>query len=139
MKITKTPNIKAKAKAIDKAINKGLSLSGYGAINSMKKRIKKGTNADGGSFKKLNKAYQSYKKDLGKKAMFELSGDMLRSITFETKKKSDDNILRIKFDDDDMRKRAKYNYLNGRKFFELSDKEEKKIHSNVKKEISKVL
>lgn len=139
MKVVKTLNIKAKAKAIDKAINKGLSLSGYGAINAMKKRIKKGTNADGGSFKPLNKTYAARKKDLGKKAMFEYSGEMLRSITFETKKKSDNNILRIRFDDNDMKKRAKLNYLQGRKFFELSDKEEQKILSNVKKEIRKAI
>lgn len=139
MKVVKTPNLKAKAKAIDKAINKGLSLSGYGAINSMKKRVKGGTDAQGGNFRDLKPHYKAYKKALGKTAMFEFSGEMLRAITFEVDKKSDNNILRIKFDDSEMRKRAKKNYTNGRKFFELSNKEEYKIISNVKKSINKAI
>lgn len=139
MKITKKPNLTKKQKQISSSIEKAIELSGTGIINAFKKRIKSGTNDTGGRFKQLDPTYKTYKQAKGKNAMFEFSGDMLRSLTYKRISKGEDEYLRIYFDDNDMLKRASYNYQNGRKFMYLNKSEENILYKNLKKEINKIL
>jgi len=129
MRIKKTPDFKKIKKNVDKKIYKALQTSGNMTILALKKRVKRGVDSKGGQFKSLDKTYQKRKAKVGKKAMFEYSGDMLRSITHETKKK---NILRFYFDDGDENDKAHYNINKyKRDFFELSDKEIGKIKDRI--------
>ena len=130
MRIKKTPNYKKVKKDINKKVYKALETSGTSTILALKKRIKKGVDAKGGKFKSLNAKYKGIKSKLGKKAMFEFNGDMLRSITH--KGDQNKNSLKLYFDDGNENNKAYYNtYINKRDFFELSDKEIKKIEDRI--------
>lgn len=130
MKITKKPNYKKIKKDLNLKVYKALETSGTSTILALKKRIKKGVDAKGGKFKSLNAKYKGRKSKLGKKAMFEFTGDMLRSITH--KGDQNKNSIKLYFDDGNENNKAYYNiYIHNRDFFELSDKEIKKIEDRI--------
>lgn len=124
MKVKKQPNFKKIKDGINKKVYKALETSGNLTILALKKRVKRGSDADGAAFKSLSKETIARKSKLGRKSMFEDSGDMLRSITHKTKK----NNLKLYFDDANENKKAYNNiYIHKRDFFELSDKEINKV------------
>jgi len=119
-------------KDFNKKVYKALETSGNSTILVLKKRIKKGVNADGGGFKDWDKTYLARKAKRGKLAKFELSGDMLRSLVHETFKKNGNNGLRFHFDDGDENDKAHYNINNHKRdFMDLSNKEIKKIQDRI--------
>lgn len=112
-------------KGISNKVYKALETSGTSTILALKKRVKRGADADGVAFKSLSKETLARKSARGRKAMFEDSGDMLRSITHKTKKT---NSIKLYFDDANENKKAYNNiYIHKRNFFELSDKEIDKV------------
>ena len=129
MRMTKRPDFKKVKKNLNLKIYKALQTSGNTAIVSLKKRVKRGADADGAAFKSLSKETLARKAKRGRKAMFEDTGDMLRSITHKATK---DNVLKLYFDDANENKKAYNNiYIHKRDFFELSDKEIKKIEDRI--------
>jgi len=129
MRVKKTPNFKKIKKNINLKIYKALETSGNSTIIALKKRVKRGADANGAAFKSLSKETLARKSKRGRKAMFEDTGDMLRSITHKAKK---DNTLKLYFDDANENKKAYNNiYIHKRDFFELSDKEIKKIEDKI--------
>ncbi len=134
MKVKKQPNFKKIKDGINKKVYKALETSGTSTIAFLKKRIKKGVNAKGGRFRELKpetiKSKMRSKKKKGDLTMFEFSGDMLQSITHKTSQKN--NSLKLYFDDADENKKAHYNIENHKRdFFELSDKEIKRIEDRI--------
>ena len=127
MKMLKMPDYKAIKKGINKKVYKALETSGTSTILALKKRVKRGADADGVAFKSLSKSTLADKAKRGRKYMFEDSGDMLRSITYKTKKGGSPKLL-FHFDDANENKKA-YNNINihKRDFFNLSDKEINKV------------
>jgi hypothetical protein len=115
-------------KGISNKVYKALETSGTSTILALKKRVKRGADADGVAFKSLSKETLARKSARGRKAMFEDSGDMLRSITHKTKKTKKTNSIKLYFDDANENKKAYNNiYIHKRNFFELSDKEIDKV------------
>ena len=125
MKYKTNFNSKKIKKGINKRVYKALETSGNSTILALKKRVKRGADADGAAFKSLSKATLASKSSRGKRAMFEDSGAMLRSITHKAKK---NNSMKLYFDDGDENDKAHYNiYIHKRDFFQLSDKEIDKV------------
>ena len=129
MRIKKKPNYKQIKKNLNLRVYKSLQTSGNSTILALKKRIKAGKDAKGGSFKPLKDQTLKRKAKRGRRFMFEDEGKMLRAITHETK---DNNVLRFYFDDSDENDKAHYNiFTHKRDFFRLSDKEIKKIEDRI--------
>ena len=120
VKIKKTVNFDKLKKDVSRRVDKAFATVGNFTVLRLKKRIKKGIDDRGNRFKPLNAEYRKLKSQRNKEAMFEFSGDMLRSMTHKAKGSS----VKIYFDDASENNKAYQNiYIHKRDFMLLSKKE----------------
>lgn len=76
-----------------------LDRSGQRIITTISKRTDKGINAEGRSFKRYKKAYQKFRQSKGRSAKVNLqfTGEMLRSMFFQTGRRFQKQFVRVMF------------------------------------------
>jgi len=135
MKIRKQPNWNRLQKDIERKVDKAFATAGNYTVLALKKRVKKGIDEKGNRFRALTPKYRQLKSSRNKEAMFEFSGDMLRSMTHKAKGSS----VKIYFDDSNENRKAYQNiYIHKRDFMQLSKKEIEEIISKIEKALANI-